>query len=102
MEIAAARKELVDIMTKVLLSIPVGFIFDEVYIIQWLAAEYPDEYLKFCSLYADRQEPMETAIDAIREIISQFEDLLIEKQNLEIHFPTLYSYLSSCGVWKKI
>jgi len=102
MGMVTAREEFTDILTKVLLLIPNGFVFDEAYIVEQLATDYPDKYLKFCSLYADREEPMEMAIEAIRGAIETFEGVLVEEQNLKVHFPTLHSFLSNHKVWKKI
>jgi hypothetical protein len=102
MGIVTAQTEFIDIMAKVLLSIPAGFVFDEVYIIEQLSAQYPDKYLNFCALYADRKEPMEMASEAICGVIETFEGVLIEEQNLTAHFPTLYSSLSYHKMWKKI
>ena len=102
MGIVSVRTEFNDILTKVLLSIPTGFIFDEVYIVERLSLEYPDKYLNFCSLYAGREEPMEMANEVIRSAIEMFEGVLVEEQNLKVHFPTLYSAIASHKVWKKI
>ena len=73
--------------------------FDEVYIVERLSSEYPDEYLKFSAFYAGRKEPMETAAEAMCGAIEAFEDILIEEQNRKDIFPTLYTRHK---VWKKI
>ena len=57
-----------------------GFVFDEVYVIDQLSSEYPDEYLNFCALYADREKPMEMAAEAIRNAIELFEGFLLKSR----------------------
>jgi hypothetical protein len=73
-----------------------------VYIIDQLFAGYPNEYLKFCDRYADREKPMEMAAEAICGLIEVFEGMLVEEQKLKSLFPTLHSSLSKHKVWKKI
>ena len=108
MGMVTARTELTDILTKVLLSIPDGFVFDEVYIVDQLSSEYPDKYLNFCTLHGDREDPMEMVVTAIRGVIEQFEGVLVEEQNLNIKFLTLYGYIADHNsitdhkLWKKI
>jgi hypothetical protein len=102
MEMAALKTEFIDVLAKVLSSIPAGFVFDEVYIIDRLSSEHPGAYLKFCALYADSEKPMEMAADVIRRSIEIFEGVSVAEQKLKVHFPTLYSSLSNHKVWKKI
>jgi hypothetical protein len=102
MRIVVVRKEFTDILTKVLLSIPNGFVFDEEYIVERLSSEYPDKYLHFLALYADRETPMEMATEEICVTLRRLEGILVEEQNLKVHFPTLHSALTGHKVWKKI
>jgi hypothetical protein len=98
MEFVSEKKEVTDILAKVLSSIPADFVFDEVYVIDQLSSEYPDEYLKFCTLYADREKPMEMAAEAICAAIETFEGVMVGKLNRKDSLPTLYTRHK---VWKK-
>jgi hypothetical protein len=102
MRITVVRAAFNDVLAKVLLSIPDGLVFDEVYIVEEISARYPDQYQRFLALYADRETPVEMATQEICAAMRRLEGILVEEQNSIEDFPTIHRFMTGHRVWKKI
>jgi hypothetical protein len=90
-----------DILLKIIETMPAGFVFDNIYIMQQLKDYYAISYREFLSRFAFADSPEDMASREIDGMLKAREPGVIKELAIKVHFPNIADSLTSRRLWER-